>query len=454
MKRIRTILFCLLFTSFFGAKEVIAEVNHPQIDLSGSWTAGVDLVEGYTEFDGESAASSGYKTMKGPLEFLFVEVAGQDAIVDGESLLGSSTIPDHMKIGLAGVVDNGVTAMFNNHPRIDVVAHLTREWVPGQRESSSSVYANGFEDLQGTGIDEIWSFSRNLAYLGFVVIMIVIGFMIMFRNKIGGQALVTLGNTLPRIVVSLVLVTFSFAIIGLIIDISGVMMNVISNLLDSNIAIHRPFELLKGTLGIGGTGATVGLNITSLAMIIAGSLIKGGLAGGVAGVVGAVIVGGLVLFLVTLVILGVIIVGAIKLWLALLKSYLGVLVNVIVAPFAIMMGALPGNDASIVNIFKSALRNAMVFPVAYAIVNLPYFLEPKQVNFNFPETLTNEAASGGDIGGFILAIAKVMAIYVAAQTPSFMKAIIPATASKSGADASALIKEGFSKVPLVGGMFK
>lgn len=453
MKKIKTILFAIILVSFFGASKVFAEVDHPRINLSESWTAGVDLVKGYTEFDGESAASSGYKTMKGPVEFLFVEIAGQDAIVDGESLLKSSTIPDHMKIGLAGIVGNGVTAMFTNHPKIDVVAHLSREWVPGYKETSS-VYASGFEDLVGTGIDEIWSFTRNLAYLGFVIVMIVIGFMIMFRNKIGGQALVTLGNTLPRIVVSLVLVTFSFAIMGLIIDIAGVMMSVINDLLGGAVSIHKPFELLQGTLGIGGTTTTVGLNLTSLAMIIVGSVIKGGLAGGAAGVVGAVIVGGLLVFLLSLIVLGIVIIGAIKLWIALVKSYLGVLANVIVAPFAILMGSLPGNDASIINIFKSALRNAMVFPVAYAIVNIPYFLEPKQINFNFPETLTKEASSGTDMGGFMLAIAKVIAIYVAAQTPSFMKAIIPATASKSGADASALIKEGFSKVPLIGGAFK
>jgi hypothetical protein len=449
MKKIKFLLVAILLMSVFGTNQVLAADDYPKVDLSGSWTAGVDLVKGYTEFDGESAASSGFKNMKGPIEFLFVEVAGKDAIENGDSLIQYNTIPEHMKIGLAGVVDNGVTAMFNNHPRIDVVAHLSKEWVPGYKESASSVYANGFEDLQGTGIDEIWSFSRNLAYLGFVIIMIVIGFMIMFRNKIGGQALVTLGNTLPRIVVSLVLVTFSFAIIGLIIDISGVMMNVITNLIGGTVSIHRPFELLKGTLGSTGTAVTSGLSIGGIAMFIIGSLASGG----PAFAVGATVVLGLIGFLIGLLVFGIVIVGAIKLWLSLLKSYLGVLVNVIAAPFAILMGALPGNDASIINIFKSALRNAMVFPVAYAIVNLPYFLEPKQVNFGFPETLTGEVA-GKDIGGFILAVAKVMAIYVAAQTPSFMKAIIPATASKSGADASALIKDGFSKVPLIGGMFK
>jgi hypothetical protein len=33
----------------------------------------------------------------------------------------------------------------------------------------------------------------------FVIVMIIAGFMIMVRNKIGGQTMVTLGNVLPNV---------------------------------------------------------------------------------------------------------------------------------------------------------------------------------------------------------------------------------------------------------------
>ena len=68
-------------------------------------------------------------------------------------------------------------------------------------------------------LDKLWGQSRNIAYMFFVVAMIVIGFMIMFRNKIGGQVLVSISNSIPQLIICLVLVTFSFAIAGIMLDI-------------------------------------------------------------------------------------------------------------------------------------------------------------------------------------------------------------------------------------------
>jgi hypothetical protein len=337
--------------------------------------------------------------------------------------------------GLSTAVDNQVMAMFNNHPDIDVIAHLADEWVPGHRESKT-VYASGFADLQESGIQPLWNFMRNLAYLGFVIIMIVIGFMIMFRHKIGGQMIVTVGNTIPRVVVSLVLVTFSFAIMGLILDISGIMMKLTMGIL-GGVDIHHIWGLLVGTLGIVGTGLGIGGIVL-------------GLIGGFLKPIGFVVLA------VAAIVIGFIVWGAIKLWFALVKSYFSLLVNVVTAPVVLMVGALPGNNAAIANLFKSALRNALVFPVAYAIVNIPYFLGEQgggNINLSFPSTVFGQYTGDFELGGFFLALAKVLAIYVAAQTPQFMKAIIPATASKSGADVAGAIQGGLSKVPLLGGFF-
>jgi hypothetical protein len=334
--------------------------------------------------------------------------------------------------GLSTTLDNQVMTMFNSQPRIDVIAHLADEWVPGHKESRT-VYASGFADLQESGIQPLWNFMRNLAYLGFVVIMIVIGFMIMFRHKIGGQMMVTVGNTIPRVVVSLVLVTFSFAIMGIILDFSGILMRLTMGIL-GGVEIHNIWNLLIGTLGIVGVGIGIG-----------------GIVGGLIGFLNPL---GFVVLAIAAIIIGFILWGVVKLWFTLIKAYFGLLINVITAPIVLMAGALPGNNAAIANLFKSALRNALVFPVAYAIVNLPFFLDsqPGNINLSFPNTVFGEGATQGiDIGWFFLSLAKVVAIYVAAQTPQFMKAIIPATASKSGADAAGAIQAGLSKVPLLGG---
>ncbi len=79
-------------------------------------------------------------------------------------------------------------------------------------------YAQGLGFSALRPVLEMWKLFRNLAYFFFVVIFLVVGIMIMFRSKIGGKAAVTVQQALPKIVVSLLLVTFSYAIAGLMID--------------------------------------------------------------------------------------------------------------------------------------------------------------------------------------------------------------------------------------------
>jgi len=64
----------------------------------------------------------------------------------------------------------------------------------------------------------IWKVFRDVSYLILVLVIITIGFMIMFRAKINPQTVISVENSLPRIVVSLILITFSFAIAGFLID--------------------------------------------------------------------------------------------------------------------------------------------------------------------------------------------------------------------------------------------
>ena len=436
MKNLKIFLLVSLVVTIFGAfsKPVDAGFFAP-FKFFNSMNKFIDDL---TEEDGQHSSRLFETAASSFVGNAIPQMCSEEGCVDAET---AARLEKSGTTGLSTIVSNQVMAMFYNQPRIDVIAHLADEWVPGHKESRS-VYAGGLQDLQASGIQPLWNFMRNIAYLGFVVIMIVIGFMIMFRHKIGGQMMVTVGNTLPRVVVSLVLVTFSFAIVGLILDFSGVLMRLAYGIL-GGVRIHELWGLLIGTLGIVGTAGGLGVGVI------------------IGGLLSFFTPFGFVLLALGLIVIGFVLWGAVKVWFALVKSYFGLLISTITAPVVILFGALPGNNAAIGNLFKSILRNALVFPVAFAIVNLPYFLaymnseEDVTVNLNFPDTVFSVfdvgTGSSFDIGGFFLALAKVVALYVAAQTPEFMKAIIPATASRSGADVAGAIKTGFSKVPLLGG---
>jgi hypothetical protein len=87
--------------------------------------------------------------------------------------------------------------------------------------------------LQGVGFaalrpfQNIWVLFRNFTYFFFVIIIAVLGFMIMFRTKINAQTAISVENSLPKIVIALILVTFSFAIAGFMIDLMYISMGLI-----------------------------------------------------------------------------------------------------------------------------------------------------------------------------------------------------------------------------------
>jgi len=74
----------------------------------------------------------------------------------------------------------------------------------------------GFASIKG--FMKIWTLFRDVSYIVIVVVIIAIGFMIMFRMKINPQTIISVENALPRIVVALLLITFSFPIAGFLID--------------------------------------------------------------------------------------------------------------------------------------------------------------------------------------------------------------------------------------------
>lgn len=87
----------------------------------------------------------------------------------------------------------------------------------------------------------LWSAFRNFTYIILVIILIAIGFMIMFRMKINAQTVVSVENALPKIIITLILITFSYPIAGFMIDIMYLLMLLIIAMLSTvNIDPYTP----------------------------------------------------------------------------------------------------------------------------------------------------------------------------------------------------------------------
>ncbi len=80
----------------------------------------------------------------------------------------------------------------------------------------------------------LWKVFRDVSYLFLVLVLFAIGFMVMFRTKLDQNTVVNIENSLPRIVITLVLITFSFAIVGFFIDMMYLSSSIVISVLSKN----------------------------------------------------------------------------------------------------------------------------------------------------------------------------------------------------------------------------
>lgn len=84
----------------------------------------------------------------------------------------------------------------------------------------------GFDAL--SPIQGMWAAFRDIAFGLFVIVAMAFAFMIMFRLKLSPQTVISVQSALPKIIGSLILVTFSYAIAGFLVDLMYVIIGILS----------------------------------------------------------------------------------------------------------------------------------------------------------------------------------------------------------------------------------
>jgi hypothetical protein len=285
--------------------------------------------------------------------------------------------------GAIGAVGTGIAALYT--PPASSTTYIADLLHSAHIIPQAQAQGLGFAALDP--ILETWKVFRNVAYLFFVLIFLAIGFMIMFRQKIGGQTVVTAQQAIPGIIISLIFVTFSYAIAGFMIDIMYLLMYLLVGLFNpsqgTGILDHDIFgaiwRILIGEGEISSIFSSVGDAVGQLTGSFAGDLVGdlGDALGWLAGITAALVVG------------VAIVIAAFKIFFELLKTYISIIISVATAPVMLMLGAIPGQN----NFFKwlkGLFGNLMVFPtVLMAFIIYDMFTQ-------------QQSASGGvGQGGFI-----------------------------------------------------
>ncbi|MBP9819609.1 hypothetical protein KBC79_02615 [Candidatus Woesebacteria bacterium] len=339
----------------------------------------------------------------------------------GTTVPGLNTTTPVANVGNSFVsgISYGIGAMYGN-PVANTQTYVAD--ILNSAHISTPAYAQGIGFASLDPVLELWKTFRNVAYMFFVIIFIIIGFLIMFRAKISGQTAVTAQQAIPTIIVSLLFVTFSYAIAGFMIDlmylsmflILGIFSKTFSN--NPNIVNYNIIEL-AGTLW----GATVDFrqNIDVATNIIASlganevnSIVRGfGVAGGIT---------------MTLVLAVIVVIGTFKLFFELLKSYASIVVSVVTSPIILMMGAIPGKNPFWPWLWD-LLGNLSAFPMVLMVVVLFY---------EFTEAANG--IQGGFMPPFLIArgqpgaIASLMGLALIIALPEIVKETKKAVGAKDG----------------------
>lgn len=129
--------------------------------------------------------------------------------------------------GVLGTMTSLVGTLFANRPvrSIDYLASVGQGLGIVKEAHAQGVVGSGNAVLNP--VISLWQVSRNISYLILIIIFIVIGLMVMFRQRINPQTVITAQAALPGLVIGLILISLSYFLAGLIVDVSFVGMDLV-----------------------------------------------------------------------------------------------------------------------------------------------------------------------------------------------------------------------------------
>lgn len=263
-------------------------------------------------------------------------------------------------------ISNVVIAMYTNPPA-DLALWIkdtgqTLGFIPKQ------AYAQGIGFSGLSPLLPIWKAFRNIAYFLLAIVMVVIGFMVMFRKKIDPKTVVTVQNALPKIVLTLLLVTFSYAIVGLMIDLMYLFIALIASILipvsNGALGADTATQYLNG--GIGTLfGAVFGGGFSAWDDIVRLLSWNGGM--GALGTIDQIIVTMPATVIVTLILAVALLIAYIRILFLLVSAYIQIIISLLTGPLQILTEAFPGSNG-FSSWFKNIFANIAVFPITAAML--------------------------------------------------------------------------------------
>lgn len=216
----------------------------------------------------------------------------------------------------------------------------------------------GFTALQP--VLKAWQGMRNIAYSAYILVFLLYGFMIMFRVKLDPKVVTSFELAIPKLIFTLLLITFSYAIAGLLIDLSYLISLIVGTALETaglinfggitlqgfNITATADMDLLsaRNLLTSKGLGfMTLGF-ITAFKIFLSDSITH--IVSLITGLPQIVFNSfGLISLIVKIILILALVYVMFKIFFMFLQAYAKIILTIVFSPVILLGNVMPGSDA-------------------------------------------------------------------------------------------------------------
>lgn len=317
----------------------------------------------------------------------------------GSSREYSQSLAENPPDGALGSIAYNISKLYQNPPAssFEYLAYVQNNLSNKHIVQPAYAQSTGYGYQAFSAVLDLWKGFRNFAYLFFIIAFIVYGFLIMFRMKVGSQTAIGIETAIPKLIGALLMITFSYAIAGFLVDLFFVIVNLVfSVMLTSGIITSGSMDWAKffagyswGPIGpflsifwfsIWAPGWLIGAIIPLPNLIVQGLSIVLGLMTGITIIIG-------------LIVLIAMLYSFLKIGWMLLKSYVNLVLQIIFAPLILLQEILPGSDA-FMNWIKSIIAELSVFASVMLMFTLSFFFMSQPGNGFLSPYKTNANSSG------------------------------------------------------------
>lgn len=374
-----SLIIILAFSTIIVTKNILAQEQAPTNPIKAKQDA---MLKGNNQESWlDSAMTSNLMSIQTMMSGTFPdEILNQE--IDPS---GGRTSYFYIPQGLIGLTSQAAASLYSPPASgVEYIAQVKNNFLGKPAYAAET----GFQGL--TAIMDLWKAFRNVSYVLIALIFVILGIMIMLRIKISPQAVITIQTSIPKIVTTLILITFSYAIAGLVIDFMNLFLAISLSLLFKGLGVdlsENLFHVSGGDWSITNLITLVrswfgdnAYNFKALStanlyemfllikrlvpntFIVSLATLAVGIFMAPAGPI-AILFGLGAGLLVNVILSVVIFIIIFKLTFGLTKCYIKAMIQIVFAPFILLVGAMPNAKNKFGTWLTTVVANLSVFPI-------------------------------------------------------------------------------------------